>query len=281
MTKRQLKEIIDNVTQIALKATPKIELYQKKLHKLNVSSKVAKGMVSNADIEVEKFLISHLKKLYPEFNFLAEEMSYANKSDCREEMIKVKDMEYCWAIDPIDGTSNFLNGFDYFAISIGLLHYGKPILGVVVRPMTGEIFYAGEGLGSFWKKSIEHRATKLPVRKRSVKKLKDSILVTGFASEKGVVFDEEFRKFRLMMSKTRGIRRLGSAALDLCYVAYGLWDGFWEKGLAPWDVAAAGIICSEAGLKVTDYNKQAFDPFAETIVAAPKGLYFEMIKGLK
>jgi myo-inositol-1(or 4)-monophosphatase len=109
------------------------------------------------------------------------------------------------------------------------------------------------------------------------KRLKDSLLVTGFTTEKGTVFEDEFTLFKSMIGKSRGIRRMGSAALDLCYVSKGIFDCFWERGLAAWDVSAAGLICQEAGVVVTDYTGQKFHPFQETIIAARAPLHSEIL----
>ena len=106
--------------------------------------------------------------------------------------------------------------------------------------------------------------------------MKDALLVTGFAVEKGVVFQREFKLFKNIMIKSRGVRRLGSAALDICYVANGLWDGFWERGLSPWDVAAAGLICLEKGVEVTDYSVKVFNPFQSSIVVARRPIHREL-----
>jgi myo-inositol-1(or 4)-monophosphatase len=154
---------------------------------------------------------------------------------------------------------------DYYAVCIALAHKGTPVLGAVYRPPTGELFWAWQGEGAWFKKPA---AKKLRLQCKPMKKtMKECLFVTGFSSEKGVDFQQEFDQFKDIMLASRGIRRMGSAALDLCYVATGIFDGFWERGLSPWDVAASGIICLESGLKVTDYEGRKFHPFQDSILA--------------
>lgn len=189
-----------------------------------------------------------------------------------------KKEDWCWIIDPLDGTHNFLAGMDYYAVCICLAYRGTPEVGVVYRPSNGECFYALKGQGAFLKNLKSKQKAQKIYSEKSGKKLDESMLVTGFATEKGVAFDIEFEYFRKIMGKSRGIRRMGSAALDLCYVASGLFSGFWERGLAPWDVAAPGLICLESGVRVTDYNGRKFHPFQKTIVAARNPVYNELKK---
>jgi len=250
---------------------------QLRLSSLKIKTKVAQGIASNADTESEKVIIAGIKKKYPEHFVLAEESAY---NEFKGEMSRyqfLKEKEWVWVIDPLDGTNNFLNGLDYFGVCIALVHYGQPVVGVVLRPTSGECFYAVQGKGTklinLWKKS------KVVSLKQSTNKktLKNSLMVTGFTTEKGPVFEEEFTLFKNMVGASRGIRRMGSAALDLCYVSKGIFDCFWERGLAAWDVAAAGLICLESGVKVTDYTGQPFHPFQETIVAARAPLHSEIL----
>lgn len=270
-TSTEIKRALNVSIEIARKTGRKLVKYQKKIDKLNITSKEAQGVVSEADIVAEKFIIKELTKSFPGTDFLAEESTYEDYASTAEAVKALKKKEWLWVIDPLDGTTNYLNGMDYFAVCISLLHKGKIVTGVVYRPRTDELFYAEIGKGSFYKNG---KSKSLSIKAKGKKKLlRESLLVTGFATEKGVVFDEEFSQFKKMMEKSRGIRRMGSAALDLCFVASGVFDGFWERGLAPWDMAAAGIICSEAGVKVTDYYGQKFDPFVETILAARNPVY--------
>ncbi len=242
---------------------------------LKVHHKEAQGVASEADLGAEERILKAIHKRYPHHEILAEESAYELFKGAKEKYEFLKEKEWVWIIDPLDGTNNFLNGLDYYAICISLVNFGKPVLGVVYRPRTGEVFSALDKKG----------ANVLAHGKSSFKKLKcitnkkplsECLLVTGFTTEKGEVFDREFDLFKNMMGKSRGIRRMGSAALDLCYVASGIFDAFWERGLAPWDVSAAGLICLEAGICITTYDGEAFHPFQSTIVAARKEIKIQI-----
>lgn len=253
---------------------------QKKISTLKITTKVAQGIASNADIESEKIIINGIKKKYPGHFILAEESAY---QQFRGEMSRynfLKEKEWVWIIDPLDGTNNYLNGLDYYGVCISLVHFGVPVMGVVMRPANGECFYAIRGKGSKsvnFTDNFNKSSAPKSLKKVGKKKLRDSLLVTGFTTEKGEVFDQEFALFKMMVGRSRGIRRMGSAALDLCYVAKGVFDCFWERGLAAWDVSAAGLICEEAGVIVTDYEGQKFHPFQETILASRKPLHSEIL----
>lgn len=281
ITSAKLKKMSFEVMSVANDAGKLLKKYHRKIDKLKITAKEAAGVVSEADKKSEQFILKKLKKAFPEIPFLAEETTYEEFDDSRDYMNSFKSKDYCWIIDPLDGTSNFLNGMDYFAICIALVHKGNPVLGVVYNPITDDCFYAWKDGGAFVKKLNESsKAIKLYKNKNS-KSLRQSLFVTGFVTEKGELFDREFKIFKSFMCKTRGIRRMGSAALDLCLVARGVFDGFWEYGLAPWDVAAAGCICQEAGVKVTDYHGSKFNPFQESIVAVRSPLHGQVCRELK
>lgn len=251
---------------------------QLKLSKLKITVKEAQGVASDADIQSEKMIIDGIKKNYPDHFVLAEESAF---KEFKGEMARyefLKEKEWVWIIDPLDGTHNFLNGLDYFCVCISLAHYGEPVVGVVLRPSNGECFYAVKGKGTKLINLYSKKSKPVNLKKTvNNKTLKESMLVTGFVTEKGEVFEDEFTLFKSMIGKSRGIRRMGSAALDLCYVCKGIFDCFWERGLAAWDVSAAGLICLEAGVVVTDYSGQQFHPFQETIVAARAPLHSEIL----
>lgn len=274
MKKSELRTILLDAMTIAEDAGKKLLRYQKKIETLKVTHKQALGVASEADVAVEDFIIRNLRRNYPNMDVLAEENYYASFGNKRNAYKHYHDVPWCWVVDPLDGTNNFLCGLDYFAVCMALTHFGKPVLGVVHRPVTGETFYACQGQGAY-KVAPGRKPRRL---KAASRELSAAMLATGFATEKGKAFDREFALFKKMMSKSRGIRRMGSAALDLCYVADGTFDGFWERGLAPWDVAASGLICQEAEVRVTDYKGQDFHPFQETILVARPPLYFDLVK---
>ena len=266
---------------LAIKAARFLLIKQKKISGLKITSKKAQGMVSNADVESEAMIIEGIKRKYPDHFILAEESAYAEYMGQMDRYKFLKEKEWVWIIDPLDGTNNFLNGLDYYGVCISLVHFGEPVVGVVLRPTNGECFYAVKGKGTKlinFSQNFKKKSKAISLKKSAnKKKLADSLLVTGFATEKGPVFDEEFELFKHMLGKSRGIRRMGSAALDLCYVARGVFDCFWERGLAAWDVSAAGLICQEAGVVVTDYKGQKFHPFQATIVASRSPLHKEIL----
>jgi len=271
------KTILKNTIQIAREAGELLLGAEKKIHKLKIMAKDAQGVASSADFASEKFIIRSLKAKYPNHLFLAEENSYQCGMLDQNSFAQA---QYCWVIDPLDGTHNFLSGLNYYSVCIGLANYGKPILGVVYRPSTKECFYASEGEGAFLKDFRTRKTTKL-LKKQNNHLLSDSMLCTGFASEKGGLHKDEFAYFQALFRNSRGIRRMGSAALDLCLVAQGIFDGFWEKGLSPWDVAAAGVICQEAGVNLSDFSGEQFHPFATSILAARPPLFTELLKLLR
>ncbi len=274
MNKGKLQEILRQILDLSEKAGTKLLKFQKKVNTLHVSHKKSQGVVSTADKEVELFLLKRLHSIYPEASALAEEDFYKKFKTVSQQKNLLKNfrnIEYSWVIDPLDGTTNFLSGMSYFCICISLLHYGTPILGIVHRPVTGVSFYALKQHGGF-KKCLGKRPKSLFVKK-NLKKLSNALLVTGFSSEKGDMFDREFDILKKIVSKCRGIRRMGSAALDLCYLAEGIFDCFWERGLAPWDVSAAGLICLESGVHVTDYKNKVFHPFQDSVIACRRPLY--------
>ena len=266
---------------LAIKAARFLLIKQKKISGLKITSKKAQGMVSNADVESEAMIIEGIKRKYPDHFILAEESAYAEYMGQMDRYKFLKEKEWVWIIDPLDGTNNFLNGLDYYGVCISLVHFGEPVVGVVLRPTNGECFYAVKGKGTKlinFSQNFKKKSKAISLKKSAnKKKLADSLLVTGFATEKGPVFDEEFELFKHMLGKSRGIRRMGSAALDLCYVARGVFDCFWERGLAAWDVSAAGLICQEADVVVTDYEGQKFHPFQATIVASRSPLHKEIL----
>jgi myo-inositol-1(or 4)-monophosphatase len=272
--KNSLKFSID----LAFDAGKILLKYQKKLSSLEITNKQAQGVASTADLASEKFIIKSIKKKYPDHDILAEESAYAQFGNKKNAYEVFKEKEWTWVIDPLDGTNNFLNGLDYYAICISLLNYGKPVLGVVYRPSNGDCFFASSFEESKLSNLKEGTRAKKLYSEVNKKKLRQSLLSTGFVCEKGTAFEKEFSLFKHMMRNSRGIRRMGSAALDLCLVSKGVFDGFWETGLAPWDMAAAGIICIQSGVKVTDYQGQDFQPFTETILAARRPFYTEFKK---
>jgi myo-inositol-1(or 4)-monophosphatase len=276
--KIRLEEVLEHSLKLAKKAGFFLIKKQESIATLKITTKMAQGVASNADTGSEKIIVDGIKKRYPDHFILAEESAYQEFDGLMSRYEFLKEKEWVWIIDPLDGTNNFLNGLDYFGICISLAHFGVPVVGVVLRPSSGECFYAIKGKGTKMINLFQKKSKALSLKKTSNKKiLKDCLMVTGFTTEKGPVFEDEFILFKNMICKSRGVRRMGSAALDLCYVSKGIFDCFWERGLAAWDVSAAGLICQESGVVVTDYSGQPFHPFQETIVAARAPIHAEIL----
>ncbi len=197
-----------------------------------VKEKMANDYVSEVDHEAERAIIDTLLHAYPDHSILAEESGAAGKS------------EYQWIIDPLDGTTNFLHGFPQYAVSIALMHKGIITQAVIYDPGHNDLFTATRGRGAFLNES------RLRVSKRA--HLKGSLIGTGFPFRQLEHIDTYLAMLRDMMTHTSGVRRPGSASLDLAYVAAGRLDGFWELGLSPWDMAAGALLITEAGGLVGD-----------------------------
>src|SRR5688572_3069178 len=217
------------------------------------------NLVSYVDKEAERKLVSALRKIFPQAGFITEEGTVEQS----------KQHEYNWIIDPLDGTTNFMHGLPIFAISIGLTRNTDTILGSVYHVVRKECFHAVEG-GKAYCNDKEIRVSTVPT-------LGESLLATGFPyyhSEKKDTYLEIIKEF---LEKTHGIRRLGSAAIDLAYVACGRLEGFFEYNLNPWDVAAGAFIVQQAGGKVTDFKGGKNFLFGGELCAANASIHSEML----
>ncbi len=218
-----------------------------------------RDLVSRVDIESERRLIEGLKRLQPDAGIFGEESG------------REGDQRRCWVIDPIDGTSNYLSGLDQFSISIALLEQGQPVLGVVYRPASDEVFSAIRGRG------LHHDgrpATPLPAGLQ----LADALLGTGFPYRSPDQARAFFACAEDVLYRCRGLRRFGSAALDLAYLACGYLQGFWETDLQPYDVAAALLMLEEAGHRVSNGDGKPYRMGEDRLlVAAPPGVHDELL----
>ncbi|WP_029407972.1 inositol monophosphatase family protein [Thiomicrorhabdus sp. Milos-T2] len=231
-----------------------------RIDQLTVEHKGRNDYVSEVDKEAENTIIQTIKKYYPDHDILAEESGASKKHG------KASDVR--WIIDPLDGTTNFLHQFPQFSVSIAIEVKGKIEHGLVFDPIRDEMFTATRGSGAFLN---NHR-----LRVSPQKTLDNALLATGFPYHDFSYIDAYMASFKSFMMSTAGIRRAGSAALDLAYVACGRVDGFWEFNLKPWDIAAGAIIIKEAGGLATDFN--GGDNFLNSgnILAANPKLYKEM-----
>lgn len=225
---------------------------------IEVSSKGDFDLVTEIDRRAEDYLIGQIRKRFPDHHLTTEESGELGGGDCCQ-----------WFIDPLDGTLNYAHGLSFFCVSIAYAVDGELRLSVVYDPMRDECFSAALGQGA-WLNGER-------IRVSSTRELASSLLVTGFAYDVRTRTDNNLDNFRKFTFKTQGVRRLGSAALDLCYVAAGRLDGFWEIGLHPWDVAAGGLMVREAGGSVTNLNGQPdFLARPISILAANAMLHSEM-----
>ena len=233
------------------------------IEKLQVSLKGPGDFVTNSDKKVEKILIDELQKARPSYSILSEEVG----------LIK-NDEEFKWIIDPIDGTANFLHGIPHFGISIGLEQNKEIICGIIYDPIKDEIFTAEKGNGSY----INNQ--RMRVSARSI--LKDCMVVTGGPKQNSKDREMVLEEYKKFSSKVHvPIRKMGSAALDMAYVAAGRFDGFWQRNLNYWDIAAGIILVKEAGGFVTDFNGNEDYIENKTILVTNSRINEEMIKILK
>ncbi len=205
---------------------------------LQISRKGQNDLVTDYDFKSEQLLVKGILEAYPEDRILAEEGTNSPQSHA--------DAEHLWLIDPIDGTTNYAHGLPFYSVSIGLMTYDSLALGVIYDPARDELFHAIKG-GGAW-------LGDLPLRVSETRTLEDSLLVTGFPYDIRTNANNNLNHFVELSKLTRGVRRLGSAALDLAYVAAGRLDGFWELRLNPWDWAAGALIVREAGGVVTTFS---------------------------
>lgn len=215
-------------------------------------------LVTETDKQSEDKIMSILKTYYPEHDFLGEE------TGCHRE----HNSEYLWVIDPLDGTTNFTHNFPHFAVSIGLVKNKKIIMGVVYDPCKNELFWAAEGTGAYLNSE--------PIKVSEIENMQDALLATGFAPGKTETLEENLSYFLEFIHRGQAMRRPGAAALDLCYIACGRLDAFWELNLSPWDVTAGALIIREAGGTVTNFESEDFDPQVKNILATNTHLHSSM-----
>ena len=231
------------------------------LEVLRVGTKGPNDYVSEVDQAAENAIIDVLLEAYPGHGILAEESGRARGA---------KDSEYTWIIDPLDGTTNFLHGFPVYAVSIALAHRGVVQQAVVYDPTRNDMFFASRGRGAF----LNDR--RLRVSKRT--RISDSLIGTGFPFRKGDNFKRYVKMFEEVMQSCAGLRRPGAAALDLCYVAAGYYDGFFETGLNPWDMAAGSLIITEAGGLIGNFTGESDFLYQREVVAGNPKVYGQLVQ---
>ena len=217
-----------------------------------VAKKGAIDLVTEVDLACERMCRAVLAERFPEHDILAEELSAGP-----EEVARAR---YRWVFDPLDGTTNFAHGLPIFCSSLALELDGQAVVGAIYDPSRRELFTAERGQGAF--------VNGAPLKASETAALGDALLVTGFPYDMHVRGPELVELFGLFLHRARAVRRLGSAALDLCYVAAGRFDAFWEQHLKPWDVAAGALVVTEAGGRITGMDGGAFDARASHLVAS-------------
>ena len=227
---------------------------------LKVNTKAPNDFVTEVDHAAEAAIIDTLLGAYPGHGILAEESGRARGA---------RDSDYVWIIDPLDGTTNFIHGFPVYAVSIALAFKGQVQQAVVYDPARNDLFYASKGRGAFLNDK------RLRVSKRI--RMADCLIGTGFPFRKGDNFQRYLRMFEAVMQNCAGLRRPGAAALDLCYVAAGYTDGFFETGLSPWDIAAGSLLVTEAGGLVGNFTGDADYLYQREVVAGNPKIYAQLV----
>ena len=227
---------------------------------LKVNTKSPNDFVTEVDHKAEEIIIETLLGAYPGHGILAEESGRTHGA---------KDSEFVWIIDPLDGTTNFIHGFPVYSVSIALAFRGQVQQAVVYDPTRNDLYYASKGRGAFLNDK------RLRVSKRI--RLADCLIGTGFPFRKGDNFKRYMQMFEVVMQSCAGLRRPGSAALDLCYVAAGYTDGFFETGLSPWDIAAGSLMVTEAGGLIGNFTGEADYLYQREVMAGNPKVYAQLV----
>lgn len=250
----ELQQICDSVKLVAKQAGQFILNERKTFHPESIEYKGKNDLVSYVDKTAEKLIIEGLLGLIEGAGFIAEENTVSNRGEV-----------YNWIIDPLDGTTNFIHGVPAFCVSIGLVRNNELILGVIYEPNFDEMFYAWEGSKAYLNNQV--------IEVSAVNELSQSLIATGFPYHNYDRMSEYMQVFDYCMRNTHGLRRWGSAAIDLAYVACGRFEAFYEYGLNPWDVAAGAFIVQQAGGKVSDFSGQNNFLFGKEIIATNDGIF--------
>lgn len=220
--------------------------------------KSAYEVVTEVDRESEALIVAAIRHTFPDHAILAEEGGGIEHPS-----------PFLWLIDPLDGTNNYAHGFPFFAVSIALMEHDELRLGVVFDPLRDELFFAERGAGA-WRNDQRLHVSDTPV-------LAASLVSTGFPYDYATTTDNNTRQFSRIQARTQGVRRAGSAALDLAYVASGRLDAHWELRLKPWDTAAGALLVLEAGGRLSDWRGQPWNPWNDRLVASNGRIHDELI----
>ena len=254
---------INLITKACMKASRSLIRDFGEIENLQVSSKGPGDFVTSADKRTEKILIEELQKAHPEYGIITEETGIINKSNTKNR----------WIIDPIDGTFNFMNGIPQFAISIGYEEENEIKCGVIFNPILNEMFCAEKGNGAYLNNSR--------IRVSNQKKIKDSLIVTGGPKGASKIKEKIFSEYINVSNNVANVRKFGSAALDVAYVACGRFDGYWQRELNYWDIAAGIIILKEAGGFVDFFEENKNFPLKKNILATNSLIHGELSQLIK
>ncbi|MBK7793496.1 MAG: inositol monophosphatase [Betaproteobacteria bacterium] len=235
----------------------------RELDLLTVTTKGPKDFVSEVDRQAEGAIVETLLDAYPDHAILAEEGTAKGANP---------EAENVWIIDPLDGTTNFLHGFPQYCVSIALAHRGQVTQGVIYDPVRNDLFTTSRGRGAF----LNERRIRVSRRQH----LRDCLIGTGFPFRDGAYLETYLRMMKTMIEQTAGLRRPGAAALDLAYVAAGFYDGFWEVGLNPWDVAAGSLLVQESGGLIGDLGGEGNFLHGGQVIAANPRIFAQMVTAL-
>lgn len=262
MTSSQLSDIQSSVSLLCKEVSDFIKAELHKVSASDIEEKDMNSLVSYVDKKAEEMIVASLKKLTPEAGFITE-----------EDTVSQEEKELMWIIDPLDGTTNFLYKIPHFSISIALAKNNELIFGVVYEVMLDNIYTAIRNEGAF--------ENGKPIKVRTSTNLLDAVVVTGFPYKRDKSIEATLNILKFCVLNCRGIRRLGSAALDLAYVASGKIDIYYENTLNIWDMAAGVLLVQEAGGKVSDYDGQSDHLKKGSIIASNKDLYPQMLTAIK
>jgi myo-inositol-1(or 4)-monophosphatase len=258
----ELERLMAVAVRAAEAGGTQLRRFHGRLSEAQVREKGTSGnLVTEADLAAEQAVLSLLEAETPEIGVLAEESGRRERQG---------DLEWC--VDPLDGTTNFAHGYPFFATSVGLCWRGTPIVAALAVPVLNELYRAARGLGAW--------CNERPIQVSRCSSVRDALLVTGFAYDRASRLDNNYAEFAWFTHRSHGVRRGGAAALDLAFVACGRCDGYWERGLSPWDLAAGTLLVQEAGGVVSSYTGGPLDLASGRVVACAPGLQAELLAGL-
>ena len=249
---------INIITRACMKASKSLIRDFGEIENLQVSTKGPGDFVTSADRRTEKILIEELQKAHPDYGIITEESGIINKSNSKNR----------WIIDPIDGTMNFLNGIPQFAISVGYEEENEIKCGVIFNPIMNEMFTAEKGNGAYLNNSR--------IRVSKKRKIKDALIVTGGPKQASKIKDQIFSEYINISKNVSNVRKFGSAALDMAYVACGRFDGYWQRELNYWDIAAGIILVKEAGGFIDFFEEDVSSPLKKNILASNSNIHDEI-----